>query len=179
MLRAPGLDVEQLILIEPFKGHHIDFDAQTRGARGLDPREDLGQAAPSGDGGEFIILERIKRDIDPPHPQIIERLRKAAELAAIGGEGQFLERACFQMPSHRLEKGHDATAHQGFPACDPQFLDPKIDETGTKPIQLFQAQQFGLGQECHILRHTVDAAKIAAIRDGDAQIGNRAGKWVD
>ena len=42
-----------------------------------------------------------------------------------------------------------------------------------------QRQQVALGQERHVLRHAVDAAEVAAVRDRDAQVGNGARKGID
>ena len=44
---------------------------------------------------------------------------------------------------------------------------------------LFQCENVLLGHECHVFGHTVDTAKIAAIRDGQAHIINAALKAVD
>ena len=35
------------------------------------------------------------------------------------------------------------------------------------------------GRKCHVLGHAVDAAEVAAVGDGDAQIGDRAAERVD
>ena len=61
----------------------------------------------------------------------------------------------------------------------------KLRITGGEPLvrrdilKFFQCQQFGLGQELHMFGHAIDAAKIAAVGDGDAQVGDCAHEWVN
>src|SRR5262249_37681385 len=53
------------------------------------------------------------------------------------------------------------------------------NEGAAQPVEFFERQQVGLGQECHVLRHAIDAAKIATIGHRDAQISDRASERVD
>jgi len=42
------------------------------------------------------------------------------------------------------------------------------DESATQPVELFEGEDIGFGQERHMFGHAVHAAKIAAVGDGDA-----------
>ena len=83
------------------------------------------------------------------------------------------------MAGHGLEKRHDIAPHQRLAACDPQFAHAQPNESAAKAVKLFQSQKIFFGQKRHVFRHAIDAAKIAAIRDGQAQIGDGAGKGIN
>src|SRR5262249_18373669 len=83
------------------------------------------------------------------------------------------------MTRERLEERHDPAPHQRFAACEPELPDAARDEGAAQPIELFEGEQVGLGQKRHVLRHAVDAAKIATIGDRNAQIGDRPAEGVD
>ena len=83
------------------------------------------------------------------------------------------------MAGHAVKEGHDPLAHQRLAPCDAQFLHPEIDKVGAQPIQLFQRQKFLFGQEGHILGHAINTAKVTAICNRDAQIGDSAGERVN
>ncbi len=83
------------------------------------------------------------------------------------------------MPAQIFDKMHDIAADQGFPAGQTQFIDAGTDERGADPVQLLQAQQIFLRQKRHVLRHAIGAAEVAAVRQGNAQIGHMASVWVD
>jgi hypothetical protein len=53
------------------------------------------------------------------------------------------------------------------------------DKRSAQPVQLLQRQQILLRKKRHILGHAIHAAKIAAVRHGNPQIGNGAAKRVD
>ena len=79
----------------------------------------------------------------------------------------------------RGDERHDPAAHQRFAAGEPQLSDPARDEGAAQPVELFEREQVGLGQKGHVLRHAIDAAKIATVGHRDAQIGDRAPERVD
>ena len=62
----------------------------------------------------------------------------------------------------------------GSPPVRRSLRTPRDDEGGADPVEFLEREQIGLGQECHVLGHAIDAAEIAAIRDRNAQIGDRA-----
>ena len=167
-VRAPALKGEQLILVESLQRHGINLDLQPRLLRGLDPGQDLRQAPPARDIGEFLVIERVERDIDPPHPCCKQVVSKARQLAAIGGQRQFLQRATFQMPGHSAEERHDIAPHQRLAARDAQLFHTQPHEGRTHPFKLFQRQKLLLRQEGHAFRHAINTAEIAAIGDRDA-----------
>jgi hypothetical protein len=176
--RAPLGHREQLVLVEAFQRHGVDFHLHASGGGGLDAFQHLRQAAPAGDLGEFRRVQRIDRDVDPFHPAIGQFGRVFRKLAAVGGQRQLFQRTGVQMPRHRAEEGHDAFPHQRLSAGDPQLFDAKADKGGTQPVEFFQRQKFGLGQEGHVFGHAIAATEVAAVGDRNAQVGNRAGEGI-
>ena len=67
----------------------------------------------------------------------------------------------------------------GSPPVRRSLVTPLAMKALHKPVEFLQAEQVGLGQERHVLRHAIDAAEIAAIGHRDAQIGDRALKRID
>jgi len=51
----------------------------------------------------------------------------------------------------------------GSPPVSRELAHALGDEGRAQPVELFERQQVGLGQEGHVLRHAVDAAEIAAV----------------
>ena len=176
---APGDEVVQLVLVDALERDGVDLDPEPGLDRGVDAVHHLGEAAPAGDLRELRGVERVERDVDPPDAAVGELGREAAELAAVGGQRQLLERAGLEVARHGAEEGHDALAHQRLAAGDPELLDAEADEGRAEPVELLERQQLGLGQELHVLGHAVDAAEVAAVGHRDAQVGDRARERVD
>ena len=78
-----------------------------------------------------------------------------------------------------LTERHDAAPDQRLAAGEAKLAHAARDEGGAQPVELFQRQNIGLGQEGHVLGHAVDAAEIAAVGDRDAQIGDVAAERID
>ena len=83
------------------------------------------------------------------------------------------------MTRERGEQRHDTAADQRLAAGEAQLAHALDDEGGAEPIQFFQGEEIGLGQEGHVFRHAIDAAEIAAVGHRDAQIGDGAPERVD
>jgi hypothetical protein len=169
---APLDQREQLVLVEALEGDGVDLDPQPGLLRGVDALDHLRQAAPAGDVGKFLLVERVERDVHPAHACGVEIVCETLKLAAIGGECEFLEIARIEMPGHGVKEGHDPLAHQGLAAGDAQFFHAHAHEGRAHAVELLERQQLFLGQEGHVFRHAIDAAKIAAVGHGDAQVGD-------
>ena len=78
------------------------------------------------------------------------------------------------MARQRAHQRHHVAADQRFAAGEPQLLHALGDEGGAEPVELLERQEVRLGQERHVFRHAVEAAQVAAIGDGDAQIRDGA-----
>ena len=60
---------------------------------------------------------------------------------------------------------HDVTANERLAASNSYLAGSYLNERRAEAIQLLYRQEFAPGQERHLFRHTVDAAKIATIGD--------------
>jgi hypothetical protein len=147
--------------------------------RGVDTGHDLRDVAPAGDLPELRRIERVERDVDSPDAAFGELGGEALELRAVGGQCQFFERAAFNVTREIADEMHDVLAHQRLAAGEAQLLHALFDEDGTEPVEFFEAEKIALGQEGHVFRHAIGAAKVAAISYRDAQIGNRTPEGVD
>ena len=120
--------VFDLVLIDSFERHRVDLDLQPGLFRGVDAAHDDAEIAPSGDLAKLHWVERVERDVDPPHAGAAQRLGVTLELAAVGRQGQFVERARFKMTAEPLEQPDDILAHQRLAAGDTEFADAARDE---------------------------------------------------
>ena len=177
--RTPVQQGEQFVLVKAFQGDGVDLDTQARLLGRINAVDHLGQAAPAGDLREFIIIQRIKRHIHAAHTSGVKIVRVFRQLAAVGRQRQFTQRAAVQMARHCIKERHNPAPHQWFAARDAQLFDAKADKRAAKAVKLFKRQQVFLGQKGHVFRHAVDAAKIAAVSDGNPQVADRAREWVD
>jgi hypothetical protein len=100
-------------------------------------------------------------------------------LAAIGGEGELVKRAGLQMAAERAEQRQDVAAHQRLAPGQTQLAHPEPDEGAAQPVELFEGEHLGFGQESHVFRHAIDAAEVASVGHRDAQIGDVPAKGVD
>ena len=101
------------------------------------------------------------------------------QLRPVGGQRKLVKRAGREMARERGDERHDAAPHQRLATGEPQLSDPACNEGAAQPVEFFERQQVALRQERHVLRHAIDAAKIATIGHRDAQIGDRASERVD
>jgi len=111
-------------------------------------------------------------------PQVGQFAGETRQLRAVGGQRQFVECAGLQMARERADQRHHVASDQRFAAGQPQFPHTLGDEGRAKPVELFEREQVGLGQECHVFRHAIEAAQIAAVGDRNPQITDGPAEWV-
>ena len=78
-----------------------------------------------------------------------------------------------------LDEEGQVAADEGFAAGDPDLLDPLRDEDAREPHDLLVGEQLLAVEELEVRAedlpgHAVDAAEIAAIRYGHAQVAQGA-----
>src|SRR5690606_37899787 len=175
----PAQHLEDLGVVDALQRDRVELDPYAGALRGLDAIHDAVEITPAGNGAEFLRIESVEGYVDALHAAIGELTRGPRELGAVGGERQLIERARFQVPRQLAHEMHDVLAHQRLAACQPQLPHTLFDENRTQPVELFEAQQILLWQECHVFRHAVHAAEIAAVGDRHAQIGDGTPEGVD
>ncbi len=167
-LAAPGDQAIELVVIDALEGDRVDLDGE---AGALGRRQTVlhhVEPAPSRDRGELRRIERVDRNVDTPHAAILEFVGKAGELAAIGRQGQLVERAALPMAAECPEQAHDVAPHQGLAAGQAQLAHTEAHEGGAQPVELLEAEDFRLRQKSHVFGHAIDAAEVAAVRHRDA-----------
>ena len=73
----------------------------------------------------------------------------------------------------------EVTAEQRLAPGDPQLVHPEGDEDAGDPLDLLEREQLAARQEAvvapeDLLRHAVHAAEVAAVRDRDPEVAERA-----
>jgi len=83
------------------------------------------------------------------------------------------------MPRQRIDERHDAASHQGLTAGEAKFTHAAGNKGRAQAVELFQSEDFRLGEKRHVLRHAIDTAEVAAVRHRDAEIRNGAPERID
>ena len=179
VLAAPGDHAVVLVLVHALQRHRVDADGEAGRLGGEDAVQHLLQLAPAGHGGEGCRVQRVERDVDAADAGGVEVLRHLRELGAVGGERQLLQFAAPSAAAEGADQAQHVLPHQRLAAGQADALDAEADEGAAEAVQLLQAQDLGLGQEGHVLRHAVDAAEVAAIGDRDAEIGDPSAERID
>ena len=122
---------------------------------------------------ELLGIERVDRDIDPPHAASGEFGGEARQAASRWSSGS--ARRGRRLPSGATASGTGAMMSRrtsGSPPVIRSLRTPCATKTRADAVELLQGQEVPLRQEGHVLRHAVDAAEVASVRHRDAQIGD-------
>ena len=178
-LAAPADQPVEFAIVHALQRHRVDLDLQPGVLCRLDAFQHLLQTAPPGQRLELGRVQRVERNVDAAHTGIVELSGETGELAAVRGQGQLVQRTGFQVTAQAVNQMHDIAADQGFTTGQAQFAHAHIDECAAHAVQLIQSQDVFLGQKGHVFRHTIDTPEVAAVRHGNAQIGDCAPEWID
>ena len=179
LVAAPADQAVELVVVDALEGDSVDLDRQPRPLGRFQALHDPVQLAPAGDRGELVRIERVERDVDPPHPQVGQLPGVAGQLAAVGGQGQLVERPALEVAREVADQAHDVAPDQGLAAGQAQLAHALAHEGAAQAVQLLEAQDLGLGQEGHVFRHAVDTAEVAAVSDRNPEIGDRPAEGID
>ena len=111
----------ELVIVDALEGDGIDLDREAGALRRLDALQNLVEFAPAGDRPELVCVEGIERDVDALDAMRREFGGVLFELGAVGGHGQFVERAAREMARQRADQRHDPAPHQRFAAGQAQL----------------------------------------------------------
>ena len=176
---AQSMRSADFVFIDALERHGVDLHLQTGGKRRVNAGQHLVEIAPARDGAELVGIQRVERNIDALDAVRLELGGVFFQLRGVGGEREFLEGPAREMARQRRNQRHDAAPHQRLAAGQAQLAHALGDERAAQPVEFLQAEQVGLRQERHVLRHAIDAAEIAAVGHRNAQIGDGAMKRVD
>ena len=164
-----------LFVVESAEEDAVDLDrAEACGLRCPDASDYGGEAA--GNAGNFLeglLVDGVQADSDPAEAGGFERGGEIFEEMAVGGDGdvEWLTAGCApggEFANHFYE----IAAEEGFAAGEADFFNAEGDEVADE-VEVFFGFEFGvLG--AYIAGTAVDAFVVAAVGDGDAEVGDGA-----
>ena len=162
-----------LVVVEAAQQNAIDFDTTEAGLlRGADAANDSGKA--SGDTGyalEGLLIDGIHADGDAAQAGFFEGFGQLFEQVAIGGDGEIQSIACRGAPGRKLAHHlQEVLAEEGFSAGEADFFDAQIDE-GANEAKVFAGCELGVLRS-NLAGAAIDTLVVAAVGDGDAQVGD-------
>src|SRR5215472_3463418 len=164
----------KLIFVDALECHGVDLDLEYGRAGRLDAGKHLVQRSPARYRAKFFGVQRVERDVDPADAGGAQIVRIFFELRAVGRHREFVELAGARMPRQRIDERYDAASHQGLTAGEAKFTHAAGNKGRAQAVELFQSEDFRLGEKRHVLRHAIDTAEVAAVRHRDAEIRNGA-----
>ena len=154
---------------------------QPRDVRGLDPRQhrrdrevDVVHAA------EHRVVERVEAHRDPPQARFSQRPCLASEERAVRREREVHVGNRREARDERLE----VTPYQRLASGEAELAHTERDEDPREPLDLLEGKELRALEELPVpavdlLGHAVDAAEVAAVGDGDAQVAQRPAHAVE
>ena len=174
-----------LIFVEAAHQHAIHFQRPQPGAaRGADAGEDvIVSVGHARDAGEAVGIDCVHGDGDAGEAGIFQRLRQFGEQVAVGGERDVewarrrlpcgVERKLGLSSAHELDY---ALAQQRLAAGEANFRDPHADQH-PRHAQIIGERQVAV-ERAFVAGAAIDTLVIAAIGDGDPQVGDGAAEFV-
>ncbi len=121
-------------------------------------------------------VERIKADVDIRQPRFPGLCRLPVQQNAVRGHGNAHKPARFVKPTHQIQT---PSPRQRLAARDAHLSDAKRLHQADDADDFLIPQQSLVRDVRHaVLRHTVDAAQVAAVGHGNAQIVDGAAAFV-
>src|SRR5215472_7102038 len=164
------------VVVEAADEHGIDFGGRkARVLDGVDAVHDFGEGLGAGDAFEFGGIERIEADVDAANPGSDQAVAALGEQVAVGGHGEVIDAEGMQAG----EVVFHTVADERFTAGDADFANPKAEEDFGEAVEFRPGEDFVVvAIVFRVGGAAVDAAKITAIRDRNAQVGDLAAETV-
>ena len=176
-LAAVGGEVDDLVVVDAAHDHAVDLHRVEAGVeRGVDPGQDPVQVVAAGERQEHVGSERVERDVDPPQPCRGKVVGHLGQLHAVRGHRDVdLERGEHGDQTRKMR------AERGLASGDTHRIEAVALDADPDDLRLLLVGEELLpGQPLHAFgRHAVRAAEVAAVGDGDAQIGDPTPEWID
>ena len=134
-----------------------------------------GEGFGPGDALEFLGIERIKADIDAAQASGDEPVAPFGQQVAVGGHGEVLDAEGVETSDKVL----NAIANERLATGDAYFADAEAEKDRGKPVEFWPGENFVvIAIVFRVGRAAINAPEVAAIRDGDAQVGDLAAEFV-
>ena len=165
------------ILVEP--AHHNTVDLNRLKAPGqsrVDAGHGLLESTQARDLSKERRVERIERDVDAVKPGIFELRRQLGQQGAVGGERDVLD---LQNRADVANERNDTAADQRLAARQAHAANALPRHQAHKAGDFLGAEQLVVRAGRHAIgRHAVNAAEIALVGNGNAQVVDIAAKAV-
>ena len=131
----------------------------------------------AGDAGEAFGIDRVHADGDAIETGVFQRLRDLGQQMAVGSQRNFrlLSLGGAQL-SEVANKLHDALAQQRLAAGQANLGDAEANQDA-RHAQIIGEGQVGV-ERALVTGAAVDALVVAAVGDGDPQVGDGAAEFV-
>lgn len=173
---------EDFVLVKGLSDNGIDFNGRkSDGRSGVDAVQNDGRVAVRiAHFPECLWVESVEADGDAAESGLMEACCLLVEEDAVGGEGKV--GAGVLLGELRDEVGK-VFSEEGFAAGESYFLRAEPDEDGGQACDFFvgeneRAREEGVVGSEDLSRHTVRAAEVTAVGDGDAEIPEGAAEEV-
>ena len=131
-------DIDDLVLVDPFEGHHIDLDLQSDIQSLFNACKDFPQHIFLGDLFGHFRFERIDRDIDSFEPCFFEPFGDIGKQITVGSQSE-IDIGLVIM--NHLNETVEILAEQRFTPGDADFVDTFVDRDTYETEQLFETEQ--------------------------------------
>ncbi len=174
-------DVEDRRLVQPALDDDVDLDREPRLRGGVDPRENpRHREVDVVHRAEDLVVERVEAHRDAREPGVGEGLCLLRQEGGVRREGDV------EVVVESSEPGDqqlEIAAEKRLAAGDAELAHPEVDEHARDALDLLEREELAARQEPilvaeDLLRHAVDAAEVAAVRDRDPEIAHRPAEGV-
>ena len=165
------------ILVEPAHNNAVDLNGLKAPSQcRVDASHGLFEPTQARDLSKQRGVERIERDVGAVKPSIFELRRQLGQQGAIGGERDVLN---LRNRADVANKRNDAAADQRLATRQAHAANALPRYQAHKAGDFLGAEQLVVRAGCHAIgRHAVNAAEIALVGNGNAQVVDIAAKAV-
>ena len=140
---------------------------EPRRQTGVQPGQYVPELVKARDGLERFRVGGVQADVHAVHARGFQRRDQLRQPDAVGGQGHFFHAG---QPLEGRDKVRDPLAHQRLPARDLEAGNAQMHRRPRNAQEFFVGQDLLVGRELHPVGHTVGAAQVAAVGDGQAQV---------
>ena len=165
------------ILVESAHDNAVDLNGlKAPNQRRVDASHGLLEPTQARDLSKERRVERVERDVDAVKPRVFELRRQLGQQGAVGGKRDVLD---LRDRADVANKRDDTAADQRLAARQAHAANALPRHQAHKAGNLLGAEKLIVCAGCHAIgRHAVNAAEIALVGNGNAQVVDIAAKAV-
>src|SRR5580704_15100766 len=164
------------VVIEATDEHGVYFcGSEPRALCRVNSSHDVGERLGASDTFESAGIERIQADIDAAKSGGQEPFAAFSQQVAVGGHRKVFDAESVKPRDVIL----DAFTNQRLTASDANFANAEAQKNARQAVELGPGENFVvISIIFRVSGAAIDAAKIAAVGDGDAEVGDLAAEFV-